>query len=124
MGHKDNALNLEILFQRFELCNGLIGSALELSNFGGSLNKFSRKRAFFYCVFLAMDTKNKEFKGEKNKYVDSVEASKDEDDESKALLLPCKKGGLSKNKGKPKRKVQWNDTNGNKLTEVLEFQPR
>ncbi|XP_019228296.1 PREDICTED: uncharacterized protein LOC109209480 [Nicotiana attenuata] len=70
-----------------------------------------------------MDTKNKEFKGEKNKYVDSVEASKDEDDETKALLLPCKKGGLSKDKGKPKRKVQWNDTNGNKLAEVLEFQP-
>ncbi|XP_060180503.1 uncharacterized protein LOC132610223 [Lycium barbarum] len=78
-----------------------------------------------------MDTKNKkDFKGEKIQYVDNVEApksvlngEKDEDDESKALLLPSRKGGLSKKTVKPKRKVQWNDTNGNKLTEVLEFQP-
>ncbi|KAH0640468.1 hypothetical protein KY285_037054 [Solanum tuberosum] len=78
-----------------------------------------------------MDTKNnKDFKGEKIQYVDSVEAlpnsvlngGKDEDDESKALL-PSRKGGLSKKIAKPKRKVQWNDTNGNKLTEVLEFEP-
>ncbi|MCE3215261.1 hypothetical protein HAX54_001507 [Datura stramonium] len=34
-----------------------------------------------------------------------------------------RKGGLSKKTAKPKRKVQWNDINGNKLTEVLEFQP-
>lgn len=78
-----------------------------------------------------MDTNNnKDFKGEKIQYVDSVEAlpnsvlngGKDEDDESKALL-PSRKGGLSKKIAKPKRKVQWNDTNGNKLTEVLEFEP-
>ncbi|PHT39125.1 hypothetical protein CQW23_22698 [Capsicum baccatum] len=78
-----------------------------------------------------MDIKNnKEFKGEKIQHVDSMEApksmlngEKDEDDESKALLPPSRKGGLSKKIAKPKRKVQWNDTNGNKLTEVLEFQP-
>nr|XP_043611337.1 uncharacterized protein LOC122582966 [Erigeron canadensis] len=47
----------------------------------------------------------------------------DEVDESKKLLLP-KKGGLSKKKsGKKQRKVQWNDRNGSKLTEVLEYQP-
>ncbi|CAA2992611.1 Hypothetical predicted protein [Olea europaea subsp. europaea] len=44
------------------------------------------------------------------------------DDESRTLL-PSKKGGLSKNKGKPRRKVQWLDKNGDKLAEVLEFQP-
>ncbi|XP_024986181.1 uncharacterized protein LOC112521511 isoform X1 [Cynara cardunculus var. scolymus] len=43
-------------------------------------------------------------------------------DESEKLLLP-KKGGLSTNSGK-KQKVQWNDDNGDKLTEVLEYQPR
>ncbi|XP_024986184.1 uncharacterized protein LOC112521511 isoform X2 [Cynara cardunculus var. scolymus] len=42
-------------------------------------------------------------------------------DESEKLLLP-KKGGLSTNSGK-KQKVQWNDDNGDKLTEVLEYQP-
>ncbi|XP_071720448.1 uncharacterized protein [Rutidosis leptorrhynchoides] len=47
----------------------------------------------------------------------------EEEDESKKLLLP-KKGGLSKKKSaKKNRKVQWNDKNGNKLTEVLEYQP-
>jgi hypothetical protein len=45
------------------------------------------------------------------------------DDESRSLLLP-KRGGLSKNSGKPRMKVQWNDKNGDKLAEVLEFQPR
>ncbi|PWA93674.1 hypothetical protein CTI12_AA068360 [Artemisia annua] len=34
------------------------------------------------------------------------------------------KCGLSKKKsGKKQRKVQWNDRNGHKLTEVLEYQP-
>ncbi|CAI9118079.1 OLC1v1019596C1 [Oldenlandia corymbosa var. corymbosa] len=48
----------------------------------------------------------------------------EECDESQSLLPP-KKGGLSKKKsGKPRRKVQWNDSNGDKLAEVLEFQPR
>lgn len=46
-----------------------------------------------------------------------------EEHESKKLLLP-KQGGLSKKSGKKHRKVQWNDRNGHKLTEVLEYQPR
>lgn len=46
----------------------------------------------------------------------------DEEDESKKLLLP-RKGGLSTNSGKKHQKVQWNDKNGDKLTEVLEYQP-
>ncbi|KAL9996951.1 hypothetical protein Hdeb2414_s0007g00254951 [Helianthus debilis subsp. tardiflorus] len=51
------------------------------------------------------------------------EKVEDEDDESKKLLLP-KKGGLSKKKsGNKHRKVQWNDRNGYKLAEVLEYQP-
>lgn len=49
-------------------------------------------------------------------------SKEDDDDESKLLLLPSK-GGLSKKSGKPRLKVQWNDKNGDKLAEVLEFQP-
>lgn len=44
------------------------------------------------------------------------------EDETKKLLLP-RKGGLSTKSGKKHQKVQWNDNNGNKLTEVLEYQP-
>lgn len=50
-------------------------------------------------------------------------SKEDDDDETKLLLLPSK-GGLSKKSGKPRLKVQWNDRNGDKLAEVLEFQPR
>ncbi|KAI7744453.1 hypothetical protein M8C21_016584 [Ambrosia artemisiifolia] len=53
----------------------------------------------------------------------SGEKVEDEDDESKKLLLP-NKGGLSKKSSRNKhRKVQWNDRNGYKLAEVLEYQP-
>ncbi|XP_076896488.1 uncharacterized protein LOC143549471 [Bidens hawaiensis] len=52
----------------------------------------------------------------------SEEKVEDEDDESKKLLLP-NKGGLSKKSGNKHRKVQWNDRNGYKLAEVLEYQP-
>ncbi|KAA8548866.1 hypothetical protein F0562_000550 [Nyssa sinensis] len=44
------------------------------------------------------------------------------DNESKSLL-PARKGGIERKSEKPRRKVQWNDKNGNKLAEVLEFQP-
>lgn len=47
----------------------------------------------------------------------------EEDDESKRLLSPRNSENLN---GELKtKKVQWNDTNGgNKLAEVVEFQPR
>ncbi|KAK2643742.1 hypothetical protein Ddye_018937 [Dipteronia dyeriana] len=38
-------------------------------------------------------------------------------------LLPPRKGGMSRKSDKTRRKVQWNDRNGNKLVEVLEFEP-
>ena len=50
-----------------------------------------------------------------------IEESDGEDD-SKALLL-CDNGGLKKKSEKPKRKVQWLDKNGDKLAQILEFQP-
>ncbi|XP_068327753.1 uncharacterized protein [Pyrus communis] len=46
----------------------------------------------------------------------------DEDSESNSLLPP-RRGGMSRKTNKTRRKVQWNDRNGNKLVEVLEFEP-
>ncbi|KAM1742960.1 hypothetical protein ACFX12_012891 [Malus domestica] len=46
----------------------------------------------------------------------------DEDSESNSLLPP-RRGGMSRKSNKTRRKVQWNDRNGNKLVEVLEFEP-
>jgi hypothetical protein len=46
--------------------------------------------------------------------------------EHKALLPPRRPPGGTARKGQkgPKRRVQWKDTHGKKLVEVLEFQPR
>ncbi|KAM1301793.1 hypothetical protein ACFX2I_012726 [Malus domestica] len=46
----------------------------------------------------------------------------DEDSESNSLLPP-RRGGMSRKSNKTRRKVQWNDRNGNNLVEVLEFEP-
>lgn len=52
-----------------------------------------------------------------------VGVDKEENDESNSLLSP-RGGGMAKRERSSRRKVQWNDKNGNKLFEVLEFQPR
>lgn len=77
-----------------------------------------------------MDKNGKSDKKDKKESLNGVDSQnlalnggKDEYDESQLLLPPNNKGGLSKKSGKPRRKVQWNDKNGNKLAEVLEFQP-
>uniref|UniRef100_A0ACD5TUB6 Uncharacterized protein n=1 Tax=Avena sativa TaxID=4498 RepID=A0ACD5TUB6_AVESA len=51
--------------------------------------------------------------------------SKEDVGERKALLPPRRPPGGTARKGQkgPKRRVQWKDTHGKKLTEVLEFQP-
>ncbi|CAA0818684.1 Unknown protein [Striga hermonthica] len=51
-----------------------------------------------------------------------VTIESDVDDESQGLLA-AEDGNLSKNSGKPKRKVQWLDSSGDKLEQVMEFQP-
>ncbi|KAL1561704.1 hypothetical protein AAHA92_04374 [Salvia divinorum] len=62
-----------------------------------------------------------------NGVLSSLESPKvvaiEECDETKALLLPSNNGGLGNKSDKPKRKVQWMDKNGDKLAEILEFQP-
>lgn len=61
-------------------------------------------------------------------FVDSEKVDEDridgEDDSDSHSLLPPRRGGLSRKSDKTRRKVQWNDRNGNKLVEVLEFVPR
>ncbi|KAM7258441.1 hypothetical protein ACFE04_014182 [Oxalis oulophora] len=46
-----------------------------------------------------------------------------EDDNESTSLLPKRKGGISRKSNSIKRNVQWNDNNGNKLTEVLVYEP-
>ena len=55
-----------------------------------------------------------------------VEDRNGEDDSDSNSLLPLRKGGISRKSDKTyrKRKVQWNDRIGNKLVEVLEYEPR
>uniref|UniRef100_A0A6N2N4R9 Uncharacterized protein n=4 Tax=Salix TaxID=40685 RepID=A0A6N2N4R9_SALVM len=57
------------------------------------------------------------------KAMEDVEENGEDYSEFKALLPP-RKGGMSRTSDKVRRKVQWNDNNGNKLVEVLEFEPR
>lgn len=53
-----------------------------------------------------------------------IENRDDGEDSESNSLLPPRRGGMSRRQDKVRRKVQWNDRNGNKLVEVLEFQPR
>ncbi|BBG92550.1 hypothetical protein Prudu_000315 [Prunus dulcis] len=79
---------------------------------------------------LLMDTDAKDAtngcKTEKSETTDSQRVEEnvngDEDSESNSLLPP-RRGGMSRKTNKTRRKVQWNDKNGNKLVEVLEFEP-
>lgn len=72
-----------------------------------------------------MDKVHKDFK----EALDPVDSPKGEDlsdgeeDSELNSLLPPKKGGMAKNPDQIRRKVQWNDNNGNKLAEVVEFEP-
>nr|GMD65610.1 uncharacterized protein LOC114269027 [Ipomoea batatas] len=77
-----------------------------------------------------MDMDDNELNLGKNKLVEGMESQKDvlngekEDEDESKSLLPSKRGGLLKKPVNPKLKVQWNDRNGDKLAEILEFQPR
>ncbi|MBA0585326.1 uncharacterized protein LOC105796765 [Gossypium raimondii] len=71
----------------------------------------------------------KEVNGHKRNSLSSIDSTETEDhtdgeeySESNSLLLP-KKGGMSRKSEKTRRKVQWNDRNGDKLVEVMEFEP-
>lgn len=59
---------------------------------------------------------------QKVKLLAEEEEEEEADSETKSLLPPPR-GGMSRKSDKSRRKVQWNDRNGNKLVEVLEFQP-
>ncbi|KDP40377.1 hypothetical protein JCGZ_02375 [Jatropha curcas] len=78
-----------------------------------------------------MDTDCKDANGFTNKPLITVDSEKlenltdDREDYSESnTLLPPRGGGMSRNPERVRRKVQWNDNNGNKLAEVLVFEPR
>ncbi|KAK8571933.1 hypothetical protein V6N12_028001 [Hibiscus sabdariffa] len=71
----------------------------------------------------------KDVNGHKNTILSSIDSAETEDhtdredySESNALLVP-KRGGMSRKSDKTRRNVQWNDRNGNKLVEIMEFEP-
>lgn len=57
---------------------------------------------------------------------DGTDKGEEEDGETSSFLLPSlKKGGMQGRRQTSRRKrVQWNDRNGDKLVQILEFQPR
>ncbi|KAE8734982.1 Actin-related protein 2/3 complex subunit 2 [Hibiscus syriacus] len=71
----------------------------------------------------------KDVNGHKNNSLSAIDSAEAEDhtdgedcSESTVLLVP-KRGGMSRKSDNTKRKVQWNDRNGNKLVEIIEFEP-
>ncbi|XP_020079699.1 uncharacterized protein LOC109703496 isoform X1 [Ananas comosus] len=56
---------------------------------------------------------------------EEVVDKEEDEEETNMLLRTTVNGGIVEGKGpkSSRRKVQWNDLNGNKLVEVLEFQP-
>lgn len=78
-----------------------------------------------------METDAKVVSGSKSKALGVTDLPKVEDhrvngeeDSESNSLLPPRRGGMSRKSEKTRLKVQWNDKNGNKLAEVMEFYPR
>lgn len=81
---------------------------------------------------LLMDVRGNDLNGccKENPIMDSVDPKTEklinggeEEDSDCDSLLPPRSGGMSRKSDKIRRKVQWNDKNGNKLVEILEFEP-
>ncbi|GAB4850855.1 hypothetical protein Ancab_030156 [Ancistrocladus abbreviatus] len=76
-----------------------------------------------------MDTKARDARSkaiakvEPEKKEAGLKLNREEENESESLLR-SQNGEISNGLPKTRRKVRWNDSIGNKLAEVLEFQPR
>ncbi|KAJ7954666.1 Acidic leucine-rich nuclear phosphoprotein 32-related protein 2 [Quillaja saponaria] len=75
-----------------------------------------------------MDTDVKDARSCINEPLNSLGAQKidlvnGEEDSDSNSLLPPRRGGISRKSNKTRQKVQWNDRNGDKLAEVLVFDP-
>lgn len=73
-----------------------------------------------------MDSNKDTKKMLEDEFVDADKEGEGEDEDESAtttLLLPPRRGGMAKTPKKKRGKVQWNDRTGNKLVEILEFQP-
>ncbi|MED6131621.1 hypothetical protein PIB30_011219 [Stylosanthes scabra] len=91
------------------------GSTKEANGHGGFVNKKPVTVASLDGVRVEEDEEEEE-EGHGNGEDDSVSKS----------LLPPRRGGMSRksdNRTRSRRRVQWNDKNGKKLFEVLEYEP-
>ncbi|KAK4787568.1 hypothetical protein SAY86_011401 [Trapa natans] len=70
----------------------------------------------------ASDGKPEMDSGSRQRVKDEDRVGGDDESEMKSLL-PLIKGGMPRKSEKTVRKVRWKDSIGNKLVEVLEFQP-
>ncbi|XP_022979377.1 uncharacterized protein LOC111479120 [Cucurbita maxima] len=83
----------------------------------------------YTASFEAMGGDSRAVNGYDERSVDSAAAGEvgdhrnSEDDSESNALLPPRRGGMSRKSNKPRMKVRWNDSNGNNLAEILEFQP-
>ncbi|KAM0985547.1 hypothetical protein FF1_012889 [Malus domestica] len=102
---------------RFLVEFGLFGGAILL---GRAVNLLMDTDAKDACTTNGCKTEVTLDTGDSQKVEENVNG--DEDSESNSLLPP-RRGGMSRKSNKTRRKVQWNDRNGNKLVEVLEFEP-
>lgn len=107
-----------------DLCFALFSSELIGEEFGSSVLRI-------IDFFFFMDTDAKLVNGYKSSTIGATDPPKVQDhrvngvEESESnSLLPPRRGGISRKSEKTRLKVQWNDKNGNKLAEVLEFYPR
>lgn len=89
--------------------------------FGRAVNLLMDTDAKDACTTNGCKTEATLDTGDSQKVEENVNG--DEDSESNSLLPP-RRGGMSRKSNKTRRKVQWNDRNGNNLVEVLEFEPR
>ena len=105
---------------------------LEIQNLGRFFGVVYRAnfRLDLYCEFQGMGGDSRAVNGYDERSVDSAAAGEvgdhrnGEDDSESNALLPPRRGGMSRKSNKPRMKVRWNDSNGNNLAEILEFQPR
>lgn len=71
---------------------------------------------------VSSDVKNKTL-SDVNSKTSLLNGERKEVEDETVSLLPPRRGGLSRKLEKSQRKVMWNDNCGNKLAEVLEYQP-
>ncbi|MED6194139.1 hypothetical protein PIB30_025695 [Stylosanthes scabra] len=97
------------------------GSTKEVNGHGGFVNK--KPITVASLDGLRVEEEEEEEEDEEEEEEGHVNG---EDDSVSKSLLPPRRGGMSRksdNRTRSRRRVQWNDKNGKKLFEVLEYEP-